>query len=357
MSVNHRVRIKGPLFIIGCPRSGTSMLARTLSANENLKIILGESTYLERVFGNRILIGHIKGKRAKVKLKEYLEERKLIKKEWNRISLDNWIKTFDEIKGKSYLDLYFSLMITFATTYYSYENNNEKKYYIGDKNPPYIDYLDLLISKFPEAKIINIIRDGRASVASMVHPKLGFSLKGAALTWNHYMKQTKKVEMKLDKNKYMRIYYEELVKSPNLQIEKICKFLQVPYEEMMLHTNLGGLSSFKNVIDESIDNKRIYRYKKTLKIEEQKIINKIMKKYLAEFGYTVDYETTRKEGIKLNIQIVLFKSGKEFITLVKKYCMLIGVYDVFRVWYKFCMKLYRFNCAFESTPSERGHRH
>jgi protein-tyrosine sulfotransferase len=114
----------------------------------------------------------------------------------------------------------------------------------------YLKYL------FPNAKFIFMIRDGRAVVHSIISRKVtisGFDLKdfrqclkkwNAAMSAMHYQCQ------QLGSSVCLPVYYEQLVLQPKVWLEKILHFLDVPWNESVLHheefvNRRGGISLSK----------------------------------------------------------------------------------------------------------------
>ena len=131
------LKTRGPLFIVGCPRSGTSMLARTLASNDHMRMIVGESSFLQLVYGNRLFYGSIHSEKTQRNLKRYLNNKKKTKTEWRMLQFDKWMDNYRAIGAHNYIDLYFSLMLTFAQSEY-YNHNKDSDFYVGVKNPPYM---------------------------------------------------------------------------------------------------------------------------------------------------------------------------------------------------------------------------
>lgn len=109
---------------------------------------------------------------------------------------------------------------------------------------------------FPNAKFIFMIRDGRAVVHSIISRKVtisGFDLKdfrqclkkwNAAMSAMHYQCQ------QLGSNVCLPVHYEQLVLQPKMWLQKILSFLEVPWNESVLHheefvNRRGGISLSK----------------------------------------------------------------------------------------------------------------
>jgi len=100
-------------------------------------------------------------------------------------------------------------------------------------NPPYQN----LITRFceeavPEFHILFILRDGRSTVASKVR-RTGQSWEQAAFRWH----QSVRMYWALSKQNrpFHAVRFEELVREPESVLRDVCAFLDLPFEESMLH--------------------------------------------------------------------------------------------------------------------------
>jgi hypothetical protein len=82
--------------------------------------------------------------------------------------------------------------------------------------------------------VIYLIRDGRAVVNSYLrkYPELG--IKHISHTWKRQFLQLNEFYRKADSQFKMQVSYEDLARNPIEEVHKICKFLDLPFEEDML---------------------------------------------------------------------------------------------------------------------------
>jgi len=99
-------------------------------------------------------------------------------------------------------------------------------------NPPYTDVMDHFFREVvPEFRIIFIIRDGRACVASKVR-RTGQSWEHAAFRW-HYAVHVLQTVRRLE-SRACEIRFEDLVTDPAPTLESVCRCLGVAFEPAML---------------------------------------------------------------------------------------------------------------------------
>lgn len=158
----------------------------------------------------------------------------------------------------------------------------------GDKTPYLIYHLDWLKLIFPNALYIHIIRDGRAVVHSMMS-KQKYTLKKAAVRWRDSIQLSNKHLVHVGTNSFLQIRYEDLINNTESTLREVCKLLNAPFTEGMLHEipqKMGdtilphhenvGKPLKKNLVDD-------WRIKFTK--DELSYLNKVLSKELAALKY------------------------------------------------------------------------
>jgi hypothetical protein len=113
----------------------------------------------------------------------------------------------------------------------------------GDKTPMNTFYLDRILSVFPNALFIHMIRDGRDVVKSMLEAGRYKTIHEAAARWIRSVQIARDFGKKYQGN-YYEIKYEDLVKAPKDKIQVICNFLGLEFVGSMLrhHENQSTLT-------------------------------------------------------------------------------------------------------------------
>ncbi|CAG0914572.1 unnamed protein product [Notodromas monacha] len=125
-----------------------------------------------------------------------------------------------------------------------------------NKDPFTLKSADYLAKMFPKLKFIFMIRDGRATVHSMMtrHVTItGFDLqdfKQCLKKWNQAMTTMHEQCRLLGAEKCLPVFYEQLVLHPKPQLRRILEFLDLPWNENVLHHEKmigkpGGISLSK----------------------------------------------------------------------------------------------------------------
>lgn len=119
----------------------------------------------------------------------------------------------------------------------------------GDKSPPYIECLADLHRLLPEAKFIHIIRDGR-DVALSYRDKWfgpGQDIGDAARFWRRRILAARGAG--LPASHYLEVRYEDLLRQPEVVLQRICRFIDLPFDPAMLEYHRGASARLGEVGD------------------------------------------------------------------------------------------------------------
>ena len=270
--------MKPPLFIVGCPRSGTTLLRLILNSHSNVAIP-GETYYLPSLY-KAINSGMVEDKD----------------------SLYNFIvnsPVFREIgvsKEKLHEEIFTSelkdISVKLAVGHISYMKEQGKSRW-GDKTPEYLKFLPLLKGVFPEANIIHIIRDGRdVSVSILENKFLGpKNICDAAYLWKSRVEKGREDGRRIFGDKYIEIIYEDLVDNPVKTIQYLCDRIDERFEDEMLKyfesANKHILPDYihHNSSLQPIDQNKVNKWKKILSKTDIRIFSLIAGKTLKTFNY------------------------------------------------------------------------
>lgn len=119
--------------------------------------------------------------------------------------------------------------------HYARENGVESEYW-GDKTPINALYVQHMIKLFPDARFIHLIRDPRAVVASYIKAGMHSDICSVAKLW-------KTINNRLGRNlkpnmDSLIISYEELVQNPEETLQKTARHIGISYSEDLLNHHL-----------------------------------------------------------------------------------------------------------------------
>ena len=184
-----------PIFIVGMPRSGTTLIEQILSSHENI-MGCGELTYIQQ-FGEQISLGHTKPTKRNL--------------------MDFRYRYFEKINNIS---------------------NGSKM--IVDKMPANHKHLGAIVSAFPEAKIIHVKRCPEATCWGIYKKRFA----NDAVNYSHNLEHIKNyflryADLMKSYSNYFpdRIYdlkYEALVDNQQFETKNLLKYLGMKWDENCL---------------------------------------------------------------------------------------------------------------------------
>jgi protein-tyrosine sulfotransferase len=247
------------LIIIGCyPRSGSTLLKNLL--NQHPKIIAGEIEI--NIFQD-------------IKTKD-----KLI----NAFNINQ--KEISQAKNNANDLVSFSENILEKVK----EKNEGEKVLI--KQPKHVLFIDKIFKHYPQSKFIHIIRDGRDATMSQRYyllpkGKKEWPYEWCCRQWATFINRARKFK---DDPRYLEVYYEDLVKNPKENLDKITGFLnlekipQKNIEKAHKKFNFKKMPTHKNV-KKPIDKKKINKWLDKMLEKDKQIFKKIAGKELIKLGY------------------------------------------------------------------------
>lgn len=260
--------IKKRVFIVGCPRSGTTLLQNILASHSTIDSF-PESHFFSEVIRSK-LKGYI-GLGFPNNLNQFYSF-------LDKINYDFDEKTIE----KNYFFLYKYVKL-FKNILDEITLNNNKNIWI-EKTPAHLHFIKIITKYFSNAKFIHIIRNGKDVVASLydVTHKYPEEWSGARSIdqcinrWNRDIEITKKYHKKLN---HHVLKFDDLLNSPKKEIINLCNFLDVDFENKMINYdgNISNKIINKNEKWKSDVKKGI---KKETKNKFDAIFNEQQKKYI-----------------------------------------------------------------------------
>lgn len=174
----------------------------------------------------------------------------------------------------------------------------------GDKSPNLQHYLSDLMLLIPEAKIIHIIRDGRANAYSM-STRSYKNLELSAQQWvegNIFGLVNQNI---LGKENYKLLKYEDLLQNPEKELKAVCEFLEIPFSSEMLDLSDDNLSADKRYVKNFFDTSKINKWTKQLSKKELQKVERIQGPLLQKLGYSLENKTINFKILSLRRKILL----------------------------------------------------
>lgn len=201
-----------PIFIMGCARSGTSLLAEILNNHSRISIYF-ESHYYPLFRSELPYYGDLK---ESSNLRFFLGDvlTTLTENSHNR-------PTPEEVQAVM-KDCTFEAILSAILHVFAVKSGKVRS---GDKTPRHFAYLDEIIENFPSSPVIFIVRDPRDTVASL-RKAFNTSIRGGCQQWNDAISNYRRF-----KNRVHLVRYESLVLAPEETMRSICAYLNEPFEE------------------------------------------------------------------------------------------------------------------------------
>jgi hypothetical protein len=226
------------LFIVGCTRSGTTLLRRIVDAHSDIAITRETHWITQLIEEDGFSPDAPVTPELLSRLRTY---RKFTRMGVDESQLDRLVSDEEPV---SYAEL--------VTVIFDLYGRSMGKRLVGDKVPTYVRSIPLLHGLWPSAKFVHLIRDGRDVCSSLMgwgrderFAKLFPSawpedpLSTMTLLWEQLVRLGREAGAKLPVEVYYEMRYEALVADPAGECEKLCDFLGVPVDERMLKFHEG----------------------------------------------------------------------------------------------------------------------
>lgn len=309
-----------PIFIVGCGRSGTTLLRLIL--NRHSRIAIPEETwFFPQLVGElpELMRGNW-GLRISKRILDL-----------NKVHFpDLTIRALEEVLTKINPTDIPSIVASVNIEYMSRTGKNRW----GDKTPGYVMHLPLIKKLYPEAKVIHMVRDGRDVIPSIlkywsVGPQTA-SLIETAFYWKKHVNSGVELGAKLFGVNYMELKYEDLAIDAESTIKKVCEFIGEEYQVEMLDHQLDENVhvpnwEWHNQTRKEITAMNVGKWKTKLTNYELSVIQVIGKDLLNHYGYQLG----DAHSLKAYWDVFLFRLRKlaidSFLEIkIKVYNFLIG---------------------------------
>ena len=226
----------GPVFVVGCARSGTSLTCRLLL--DHLGVNFGtESQFIIRYFRRLSRYGDLRtpGNLRRL-LHDISHERFFARTRRNFGFVLNVDRALQSVVEPTYAGALRAIFGQFAAT------KGMARW--GDKTPEYNYNLPTLLDLFPTAQFVHVVRDPRAVALSQF--KVGFGSKSAyeaASRWREAMNLVRSFGTRVGPDQFMEFRYEDLLADPITRLEGVARFLGIANHSAVVASKARHLCS------------------------------------------------------------------------------------------------------------------
>jgi hypothetical protein len=279
-----------PVFVIGNPRSGTTLVRLMLDAHPELAVPPegGFLVALERRFGS--FSGDPDQRDAFAAA--VLEVPKL--EDWG-LGLEELREHLSRAEPGSYAELAAEVYRLWAI------RQGKPRARLGDKNNFHLRHIATLARLYPCATFLHVVRDGRDVVCSYRDvgdlsgrdaPRLPRGIVAAAQHWRENLVEIRRALAALAPGRSQEIRYEDLVRDPYRSLEEVCFVLGEPFDEAMLEfqarsvrTEPKRFEAWKWRTREPLSTEPVGRFRRDLVAEDLLAFECVAGDMLAAYGY------------------------------------------------------------------------
>ena len=303
-------KIEKPIFVIGMPRSGTTILSEVMSAHEdvgwfsnymNRLPCIPEVSFLSRIVSIPRFGQHLRGKKKQSRGLASLIRRLLPYSAeafpvWGRYCGDKflWDYMINQVANETEKRRIRTVIKKVLTL------QGKQRFFAKFTGPPRICYLN---SIFPDAYFVHVLRDPRAVVSSL--SKVTFwekrggmekpwwrnglcqryveewidsgrsSVALAAVQWKQVVELAWQESKILDSSKYIELRYEDFVSTPHGTLQEIFYKVDLPYSQSV-QRYIDSIGNVQNMNS---------KYKQNLTHSDILLIEKITLNTARKAGY------------------------------------------------------------------------
>jgi len=294
-----------PIFIVGMPRSGTTLLSNLLNATN--EIYIPEETHIFQLLEKYEKLG------LGISFKEFFLDPKS-NPYLDQLNLRDNQKTI--IKNS---DINTAAGILEKICIIKSEDKGISRW--GEKTPIHFKYTDDIFTHFNNALVVNVVRDPRDVMISIKN--IGWKRHFLYKRIKEYSEQATLIQNNKDNSKMIVIKYEDILEEPEKYLKKIFNFLNLKfnlnilenfYKPNNLNFDLNKEPWKKNNL-KPIDKTQAYKWKNSPNSFLIKTVSGILKDEINYYGYEkgkhfsgLGYIFIRNFLYFKNLSIVLLKS-------------------------------------------------
>ncbi|MBE9126711.1 MULTISPECIES: sulfotransferase family protein [unclassified Coleofasciculus] len=239
-----------PVFLVGCPRSGTTLLQSMLAAHPEIASFRESKFFL-------YMVPEYEPRRRALGLVSRQLKRRLEKYFKDEIGRSEMLQRFPRIIFMSCYTRKFMNIMNFMT-------EEQGKSIFLEKTPDHIYKIEYIEKFVPGVRFIHLLRNGADVVASLYevtnkYPKPWAGARTIDICIDYWVRAVESSRKYIYKPNHILVRYENLVENPRSVLKELCEFIGVEFNEKMLRDYgvIGTQLSLEHegrVISQSIQN-------------------------------------------------------------------------------------------------------
>lgn len=221
-----------PVFVVGCPRSGTTLVQRLVGAHPAVAAA-PETFFMRRFWDRRAAFGTLADDAAFRRVLDAL----VATPAFADMGLDAAaFRAAAAAAPRRWPALFRLLLAQFGEAQFGEAREGARV--VAEKTPNHVLYLDALRRFFPALRVVHVLRDPRAVAWSWrtVPWTTGFAA-GDATVWVRYAEAARRAPPSVPLH---TVRYERLVRAPEAEARRLCRFLALPFDAAMLRFHEAG---------------------------------------------------------------------------------------------------------------------
>jgi hypothetical protein len=281
-----------PIIIVGCARSGTTLLQAMVHSHPRLAMP-PENRFVMPVYRDRASFGDLRRPENRDAVAQFITKTRGTK------FRDLGVKAAAVRRRVHEVPPTIGSMLAAVLELHAQRFDKQRW---GDKRPNYIQDLDVVLELFPDAQIIHIIRDGRDCAASLKRmPWWTFGYPASVYKWKHAIETGLRARKELRADQYHEVRYEDLVAEPREHLQALCAFLDEEFDEAMLEhhresdVKVPQYKDWHEKVHKPVTDSAVQRWQRDLDAEEIRLFEHVAGRQLEAVGYARSLSWLRRQ--------------------------------------------------------------
>lgn len=300
-----------PVFILGCTKSGTSLIRNLFDGHSALFAVPAESHFFQQTgswvyyFFNRSHPKNLTYDEKKQRLVDWIDfSNRKSNSVGDGFTAGKWnVELFKEaIFSKSVHSLKELSDLYIESMYFALCNKPYPDLRFLEKSVENAEFALEWLQLYPNAKFIHILRNPYSNLVAirkfLYAPRFPFLNRALLSMYNSYYFLYKNVKL-IDPSQYKVILYEDLLQKPEEIMKDLASFVEINFEEILLKPTVLGESwsgnSTSKVSFSGISKNNLDKWKKDITKYEITVVNELFPHVLQDFDYEkIDTRNTAK---------------------------------------------------------------